>query len=101
MVSCRSVLTICLLFNVAVIRDIKPAVLDRHSTVLHVSPDRALAESRSRALASIDFHVVCVETVVSALFKISMGRCGVLLLFHKLDDARSRNLSNRTAPSRT
>jgi hypothetical protein len=64
---------------------IKPAMSNRDRTVLHVSPDTALAESRMRALASIGYDVVCVETVVAALFEISMGRCGILLLCHKLD----------------
>jgi DNA-binding NtrC family response regulator len=58
---------------------------DRGRTVLHVSPDAALAQSRSRALASIGYDVISVETVVAALFEISMGRCGILLLCHKLD----------------
>jgi hypothetical protein len=57
---------------------------DRGRTVLHVSPDTVLAESRIRALASIGCQVVSVETVVAALFEISLGRCGVLLLCHKL-----------------
>ncbi len=58
---------------------------DRRSTVLHVSPDAALAKSRMRALNSIGCHVLCVDTVVAALFEISMGQCGILLLCHKLD----------------
>ena len=58
---------------------------DRARTVLQVSPDTALAQSRTRALTSIGYHVVCVQTVVAALFEISMGRCGILLLCHKLD----------------
>jgi hypothetical protein len=64
---------------------IKPAMSDRGRTVLHVSPDTDLAKSRTRALASIGYDVVCVETVVVALFEISMGRCGTLLLCHTLD----------------
>jgi hypothetical protein len=64
---------------------IKPAMSDRGRTVLHVSPDTTLAKSRTRALTPIGYEVVCVETVVAALFEISMGRCGILLLCHKLD----------------
>jgi hypothetical protein len=64
---------------------IKPAMSDRGRTVLHVSPDTTLAKSRTRALTPIGYQVVCVETVVAALFEISMGRCGILLLCHKLD----------------
>ncbi|MBV8476320.1 MAG: hypothetical protein JOZ36_06620 [Acidobacteria bacterium] len=58
---------------------------DRPRTVLHVSPDPALANSRAQALSPIGCHVVSVETVVSALLEISLGRCGILLLCHKLD----------------
>ncbi len=61
---------------------------DRARTVLHVSPDPTLAKSRTRALTPIGYDVVCVETVVAALFEISMGRCGILLLCHKLDHTR-------------
>jgi hypothetical protein len=64
---------------------IKPAMSDRGRTVLHVSPDTTLAKSRTRALTPIGYQVVCVESVVAALFEISMGRCGILLLCHKLD----------------
>lgn len=65
--------------------DIKDVMPDRGSTVLHVSPDAALAKSRHEALTPIGFDVVCVQTVTAALFEISMGRCGILLLCHKLD----------------
>src|SRR5581483_2817655 len=61
------------------------AMSHRGRTVLHVSPDTTLAKSRTRALTPIGYEVVCVETVVAALFEISMGRCGILLLCHKLD----------------
>jgi hypothetical protein len=64
---------------------IKPAMPDRRRTVLHVSPDTALAQSRTRALTSIGCHVVCAQSVGDALFEISMGQCGILLLCHKLD----------------
>jgi hypothetical protein len=65
--------------------DIKPTMTDSRSTVLHVSPDTTLAKSRARALTSIGCHVVCVPTVIAAMFEISLGRCGILLLCHKLD----------------
>ena len=60
---------------------------DRQKTVLHVSPDSALARSRTTALTSIGYEVTCVATVVAALFEISFGRCGVLVLCHKLHHA--------------
>jgi DNA-binding NtrC family response regulator len=71
--------------NATATDDIKPAMSDRRSTVLHVSPDTAQARSRHEALTSIGYYVVCVQTVTAALFEISMGRCGILLLCHKLD----------------
>jgi DNA-binding NtrC family response regulator len=58
---------------------------DRGRAVLHVSPDTTLAKSRTRALTLIGYEVVCVETVAAALFEISMVRCGILLLCHKMD----------------
>src|SRR5690242_11465686 len=57
----------------------------RASTVLHVSPDPALAESRTTALADIGYCVVTATMVSSAIFEISLGLCGILLLCHKLD----------------
>jgi hypothetical protein len=64
---------------------IKPAMSDRGRTILHVSPDTTLAKSRTRALTPIGYEVVCVKTVAAALFEVSLGRCGILLLCHKLD----------------
>ena len=58
---------------------------DRRKTVLHVSPDKALAKSRSKVLTAIGCEVFSVQTVAGALFEISLGRCGILLLCHKLD----------------
>lgn len=58
---------------------------ERHNTVLHVSPDDALAKSRTRVLSALGCQVYSVQTVVAALFEISLGRCGILLLCHKLD----------------
>ena len=58
---------------------------DRSKSVLHVSPDAALTESRAKVLTAIGCEVFSVQTVVAALFEISLGRCGILLLCHKLD----------------
>ena len=55
-----------------------------------MSPDRELAGFRRGALAAIGLHVVSVETGAAALYEISFGRCGVLLLCHKLSKG-SRN----------
>jgi len=57
----------------------------RSKTVLHVSPDTALAKSRGQVLTAIGYHVFSVQTVVAALFEVSLGRCGILVLCHKLD----------------
>ena len=57
---------------------------ERAITVLHLSPYPDLAESQTNALSRIGCHVVTVHTVSSAIFEISLGRCGILLLCHKL-----------------
>jgi hypothetical protein len=57
---------------------------DSRKNVLHVSPDRTLARSRHQVLSAVGFHVFCVYTVSAALFEISLGRCGTLLLCHQL-----------------
>jgi hypothetical protein len=59
-------------------------VNDHHKNVLHVSPDRTLARSRHQVLSAVGFRVFCVYTVSAALFEISLGRCGTLLLCHQL-----------------
>ena len=58
---------------------------ERHKTVLAVSPDRQLAGQREAALTKAGFYVVSVHTEAAARFEIYFGRCGVLLLCHKLD----------------
>jgi hypothetical protein len=60
------------------------AMEDRRKHVLHVSPDRTLARSRHQVLSAVGFHVFCVYTVSAALFEISLGRCGTLLLCRQL-----------------
>src|SRR5512133_1170323 len=57
---------------------------ERHKTVLAVSPDRQLAGQREAALIQSGFCVVSVHTEAAARFEIHFGRCGVLLLCHKL-----------------
>jgi hypothetical protein len=57
-----------------VTEDEHPKVMaDRRRTVLHVSPDPALARSRTKALTSIGYEVTPLATVVAALFEISFG----------------------------
>ena len=60
---------------------------ERHKTVLAVSPDRQLAGQREAALTKAGFYVVSVHTEAAARYEIHFGRCGVLLLCHKLDRA--------------
>ena len=69
-------------------------VRDRHRTVLHVSPDRELAVSRERVLKAMGCEVFWVESEIGALFEISMGRCGILLLCHKLPPAARESLAD-------
>lgn len=63
----------------------KGCMADRSRTVLHVSPDATLTESRTKVLGEIGCEVCSVPTLVAALFQISLGRCGILLLCHKLE----------------
>ena len=63
-------------------------------TVLHVSPDPELAGSRGRVLQAIGCEVFWVDGESAALFEISMGRCGILLLCHKLSAAVRESLAD-------
>jgi hypothetical protein len=74
--------------------DIQVGVRDRTRTVLHVSPDPELAGSRGRALQAIGCEVFWVQGESAALFEISMGRCGILLLCHKLAPVTRENLAD-------
>jgi hypothetical protein len=66
----------------------------RARTVLHVCPDRALAGSRRRVVTAIGYDVVWVQSESAALFEISMGRCGILLLCHLLPEAVRASLTD-------
>lgn len=61
--------------------------------MLHVSPDRELAGSRERVLKAVGYEV-WVDSESGALFEISMGRCGILLLCHKLSSAARESVAN-------
>lgn len=52
--------------------------------ILHVCPEPELAESRQRVVKAIGYDLVWVQTEGAALFEISLGRCGILLLCHLL-----------------
>ena len=67
---------------------------DRARTVLYVCPDQELAGSRHRVLAAIGCNVVWVESEGAALFEISLGRCGTLLLCHKLSPAARASVAD-------
>ncbi len=66
----------------------------RARTVLHVCPDPALAGSRRRVVTAIGYDVVWVQSESAALFEISMGRCGILLLCHLLPEAARASLTD-------
>jgi DNA-binding response OmpR family regulator len=66
----------------------------RARTILHVSPDRALAGSRQRVLTALGYDVIWVESESAALFEISLGRCGILLLCHLLSEAARASLAD-------
>jgi hypothetical protein len=48
-------------------------------------PERELAVSRQRVAKAIGYDVVWVQSHGAALFEISLGRCGILLLCHLLN----------------
>ncbi len=66
----------------------------RPRTVLHVCPDRVLAGSRRQVVTAIGYDVVWVQSESAALFEISLGRCGILLLCHRLPAAVRESLTN-------
>jgi hypothetical protein len=63
-------------------------------TVLHVCPEPQLAGSRQRVVKAIGYDVVWVQSESAALFEISLGRCGILLLCHLLSEAVRTSLTN-------
>jgi hypothetical protein len=63
-------------------------------TVLHVCPEPELAGSRRRVVEAIGYDVVWVQSEGAALFEISLGRCGILLLCHLLSEAVRTSLTN-------
>jgi hypothetical protein len=73
--------------------DIKRAVKERHKNVLQVAPDRELARFRDRVLSEVGFSMVSVHTESDALFEISLGRCGILLLCQQLTRASREALA--------
>jgi hypothetical protein len=65
----------------------------RHNTILAVSPDRQVARFRHVALIDAGFEVVTIHTESAARYEIYFGRCGVLLLCHKLSRAARESLA--------
>jgi len=65
----------------------------RHKMILAVSPDHQLASFRHLVLRDAGFEVVSVHTESAARFEIHFGRCGVLLLCHKLSRAARQSLA--------
>jgi hypothetical protein len=57
---------------------------ERHKSVLSVSPDPELSTLRHTCLSQAGFYVVSVLSEPAARYEIHFGRCGVLLLCHKL-----------------
>ena len=65
----------------------------RH-TILAVSPDRQVARLRHVALSDAGFEVVTVHAESAARYEIYLGRCGVLLLCHKLTRQARESLAS-------
>jgi len=68
--------------------------MERARTVLHVCPDKELAGSRHRTLWAIGYEVFWVQNEGPALFEISLGRCGILVLCHLLSEATRASLAD-------
>ena len=66
----------------------------RAPTVLQVCPNKDLAASRQRVLTAIGYEVFWVQNEGPALFEISLGRCGILLLCHLLSEAARESLAD-------
>jgi hypothetical protein len=77
----------------AVSYESKPIMSQRHKMILAVSPDHQLASFRHLVLRDAGFEVVSVHTESAARFEIHFGRCGVLLLCHKLSRAARESLA--------
>ena len=70
--------------NTTVFCDIKQPMGQLHNTILAVFPDRQVARFRQEVLCDAGFEVFSVHTESAARYEIYLGRCGVLLLCHKL-----------------
>jgi hypothetical protein len=66
----------------------------RHKTVLAVSPNRQLGRFRHEVLTQAGFEVITVYSEADAQYEIPFGRCGVLLLCHKLTRAARKTLAD-------
>ena len=62
---------------------------ERARTLLHVCLDPKLAGSRRRMATAMGYDIVWVQSGGAALFEISMGRCGILLLCHLPEAVRA------------
>jgi hypothetical protein len=57
-----------------------------NGAILSISPHPGLLETRHRALQAAGFQVFSVSSETEAMFEIQMGRCGVLVLCHRLHE---------------
>jgi DNA-binding response OmpR family regulator len=67
---------------------------EEHKTILAVSPDRQIARFRHEALTEAGFYVISVHSEAAARYEIHFGRCGILLLCHKLNKLAREALAN-------
>jgi hypothetical protein len=64
-----------------------------HDAILSVSPYQDFLDARRIALEASGFPVISVSNESAARFEIQMGRCGVLVLCHRLHQDVNHSLS--------
>jgi hypothetical protein len=63
------------------------------NSVLSLCPDLAILRTREATLEEAGFNVVSVTSTSQARFEIEMGRCGNLLLCHRVSSAAAGDLT--------
>lgn len=61
--------------------------------ILSVSPDAGFRHTRKLALETAGFYVISVSVESAARFEIQMGRCGAMVLCHRLNEDVHHSLS--------
>ena len=64
------------------------------NTVLSVTPNKDALVVRETALQKGGFKVISVMTPIEARFEIEMGRCGTLLICHRLSETDANEIAH-------